>query len=56
MKDYKFLGWANAWEETPKELLHDHKTEDRPENAPNSGMHTRICHKCKFYYFVDTSD
>lgn len=59
MKDYKCLGWENAWSfrgEKPQEVKDcKHRQElERIKVTPTET--TIICHSCKIYWSVDSSD
>lgn len=55
-KDYKSLGWQNAWVETPKEVKEcKHKREVVDENRSLT-ITKCTCHECKIYWYVDSSD
>lgn len=54
IEDYTNLGYANGWKIIPKEVCdcrHPLSTESN-----NKCVTTYICHKCKYFYKVDSSD
>ena len=55
---YKYLGWANGWEENPEEIKKckslGHKTTHH--SYSDRGLHnTVVCDICKYYYNYDIS-
>jgi hypothetical protein len=56
-RGYAQLGYANGWKETPdivkKCEAKNHKLESKKVGR---GVTEYICHKCKYVYFVDSTD
>ena len=58
-KEYKFLGWENAWSMKPPEVLpcKNDKHERRYFYRGRRGEdNTVVCDKCKYYFKYDSSD
>ncbi len=56
---YVHLGWANGWRYAPEEYIGcKHKYPDRESISHNQRGtdNTYMCHKCKWYFKVDSGD
>ena len=57
MKDFKFLGYANGWEEVPEEVIECNENDHEISHSYESNtVIVHLCEKCKFYYKVDSGD
>lgn len=57
MNGFKYLGYANGWEETPEEVTDCHGKEHKLNYISEPYCVTvYLCEKCKYYYRIDSGD